>query len=68
MPKKGAWTVCKFGGGGGLGKKEGAGVFDGGGWYPNAHYDNSTELSIDWTSGEFQNETISFSIKIKTLI
>ena len=30
-----AWTVCRFRGGG-LGKKEGGGVF-GKGWYSNAH-------------------------------
>ena len=37
LPKKGgAWTVHRFKGG--LGKKEGGGVFEGG-WYPNAHYD-----------------------------
>ena len=29
MPKKGAWTVCRFKGG--LGKKEGDGIFEGGG-------------------------------------
>ena len=28
--KRGAWTVCRFKGGGGLGKKEGGGVFEGG--------------------------------------
>ena len=36
----GAWTVCRFKGG--LGKKEGGDVFEGGeggGSYPNAHYD-----------------------------
>ena len=27
LPKKGAWTVCRFKGGGGLGKK-GGGVFE----------------------------------------
>ena len=26
---------------------------------------NSTELSVDWTSREFQNQTILFSRKIK---
>ena len=38
LPKKG---VCRFKDeGGGLGKKEGAVVFEGGGgdWYPDAHY------------------------------
>ena len=35
----GVWTVCRFKGG--LGKKEGGGVFKGG-WYPNAHYDPLT--------------------------
>ena len=34
--KRGARTVCLFQGG--LGKKEGGGVFERGGWYPNAHY------------------------------
>ena len=34
---EGAWTVCRFKGG--IGKKEGGGVFEGGDWYPNAHYD-----------------------------
>ena len=29
--KRGAWTVCRFKGGGELGKKEGGGVFEGGG-------------------------------------
>ena len=29
---------------------------------------NSTELSVDWTSTEFQNQTILFSAKIKFLI
>ena len=33
----GAWTVCRFRGSGGVGKKEEDGVFEGG-WYPNAHY------------------------------
>ena len=33
--KREAWTVCRFKGG--LGKKEGGGVFEGV-WYPNAHY------------------------------
>ena len=28
LPKKGAWTVCRFKGG--LGKKDGGGVFEGG--------------------------------------
>ena len=32
----GAWTVCQFKKG--LGKKEEDGSFEGGGWYPNAHY------------------------------
>ena len=39
--KSGAWKVCRFKGG--LGKKRGGGVFEGGGrgegWYPDAHYD-----------------------------
>ena len=35
--KRGAWTVCRFKGGGGLGKKDGV-VFLREGWYPNAHY------------------------------
>ena len=34
--KQGAWIVCRFNGG--LGEKEGCGVFEGGGWYPNTHY------------------------------
>ena len=29
---------------------------------------NSTELSVDWTSREFQNQTILFSRKIKSFI
>ena len=29
---------------------------------------NSTELSVDWTSREFQNQTILFSRKIKSSI
>ena len=40
LPKKGAWSVCRFKEG--LGKKEGDGIFEGGrGWYPNAHYGSS---------------------------
>ena len=41
----GTWTVCWFKGG--LGQKEGGGVFEGGGgeggggWDPNAHYDSN---------------------------
>ena len=31
------WTICRFKGAWGLGKKEEGGVFEGG-WYPNAHY------------------------------
>ena len=27
---------------------------------------NSTQLSVDWTSREFQNQTILFSRKIKS--
>ena len=43
LPEKGgAWTVCKFKGG--LGKKEGDGVFEGGGWYPDAHYAELEQL------------------------
>ena len=38
FPKKGAWAVCRFKGGGGLAEKGGWGFF-GGGWYPNAHYE-----------------------------
>ena len=30
MPKKGAWTVCRFKGRRGLGKKEGGDAFEGG--------------------------------------
>ena len=37
----GAWTVCQFKGGGGLGKKEGV-VFLRRGWYPSAHYVNQS--------------------------
>ena len=39
MPKKGeAWTVCRFrGGGGGVGKKEGGVVFEGG-LIPRSHH------------------------------
>ena len=36
LKRGGAWTVCWFKGG--LGKKEGGGVFEGV-WYPNAHYE-----------------------------
>ena len=35
--KRASWTVCKFKGG--LVKK-GVGVFEGGGLYPNAHYED----------------------------
>ena len=38
--KRGAWTVCRFKGG--LGKKEGVGVFEGG-WYPNVCYECDSE-------------------------
>ena len=42
LPKKeGAWTVCRFRGGGCLAKKNG-GVFEGGGWYSNADYESVT--------------------------
>ena len=34
--KRGAWTVCKFKGGG-TWQERGGGIFKGG-WYPNAHY------------------------------
>ena len=39
--KSGAWTVCWFKGG--LGNKEGGGVFERGGgrWYPNARYETT---------------------------
>ena len=43
LPKRGAWTVCKFEKG--PGKKEGLGVFEGT-WYPNAHYDDKSVLWI----------------------
>ena len=37
LKREGAWTVCRFnGGGGGLARKRG-GVFEGG-WDPDAHY------------------------------
>ena len=35
--------------------------------YENILY-NSTELSVDWISTEFQNQTILFSRKIKSSI
>ena len=35
--------------------------------YENTLY-NSTELSVDWTSREFQNQTILSSTKIKSSI
>ena len=41
LPKKGAWTVCRFNGGK-LGKKEG--VLFLGCWCPNAHYDDLAVL------------------------
>ena len=38
----------------------------------NLQYDsilhNSTELSVDWASREFQNQTVLFSRKIKSSI
>ena len=37
LPKKGGLDSLLIQGG--LGKKEGS-VFEGGGWYPNAHYEN----------------------------
>ena len=41
LPKKGGTgTACWFKEGGGLGKKEGRGVFERG-WDPNAHYDTN---------------------------
>ena len=40
MPKKGAWTVWQFKGGGAW-QERGGGVFEGGGGYPNAHYENA---------------------------
>ena len=37
--KKGVWAVCRFKESKTLlGKKEGSGVFEGVGWYHNAHY------------------------------
>ena len=40
-------------------------------WKKNPKYDsnlyNSTELSVDWTSREFQNQAILFSRKMKSL-
>ena len=36
LPKRGAWTVCRFIGG--SWQEKGGGVFEGGGWYPNADY------------------------------
>ena len=39
MPEKGAWTVCRFKGG--LGKKQGGGVFEEG-LIPYVHYGDVT--------------------------
>ena len=39
--KGGAWTVCKFKGG--IGKKEEGDIFEGQGWYHNAHYAHNLE-------------------------
>ena len=39
LPKNGGLgQFADFRGGGGAGEKEGVGVFERGGWYPNAHY------------------------------
>ena len=37
------------------------------GWL-TGHPENSTELLVDWASREFQNQTLLFSEKIKSLI
>ena len=39
----GVWTVCRFKERG-LGKNEEDGVFEEGGWYPNAHYEACHQL------------------------
>ena len=39
LSKKGAWTVCRFKGGGAW-KERAGGDFKRGGWYPNPHYEN----------------------------
>ena len=41
---------------GGLGKKEGGGVFEGGGWYPNAHYVPLGKCIVKYTIHSFYSE------------
>ena len=55
---RGAWTVCRFKGGGGLGKKEGV-VFLRGGWYPNANYEHYLNQE-DPTTVELKKNQICF--------
>ena len=50
-----AWTVFRFKGG--LGKKEGGGVFEGG-WFPNAHYavKKVLEFTEKWKYPKFRGK------------
>ena len=53
LPKKGAWTVCRFKGGSPR-RTEGAVFERGGGSYPNAHYGISSGITFYGLSLRFQ--------------